>query len=89
MNKCADTSDLFANILMISDARSLDGTEITENNLSDFPVSNELECAQNCQNYPFCVVYSYSKSQHRCWLKSKLGNTILNPDAISGFQPPP
>ena len=54
--------------------------------ISQFQVSNVLECAQSCQNVPTCSVYAYSKSQHRCWLQPSKGVATINSDFSTGFK---
>ena len=56
--------------------------------ISDFAVSNERECAQNCQGISFCGAFSYSKQQSRCWLKYINSDgpavPVVDDDKISG-----
>ena len=57
------------------------------NDISNFDVSNVLECAQSCQNVPTCALYAFSKSEKHCWLKTAKGQATLNADILTGFMP--
>ena len=75
----------YPNCNRILGACQIDGVGWPHNDLADFGVSNNVECAQKCRGQAGCENYAYNRDINHCWLKSKRGEVALLPEILTGI----
>jgi len=60
-----------------------EGISYNQGDLYDEPASSPEDCRNLCYNDDRCIVVTFIKSQHRCWVKNAIGPIGRSSDMVS------